>query len=108
MCCLCSFGPQRWPSCIYSSAAFLLLFTTHFRLHPSLHTICSKNVPFFYPNLTNLAMGYFHDMTRWAADHPGTTIAIAAGGTLVAVPMAVATPVLGLAGFGGQGIAAGA
>ncbi|KAI0182420.1 hypothetical protein EV127DRAFT_449632 [Xylaria flabelliformis] len=44
---------------------------------------------------------------EWAAANPGKTAAIGAGAVLIAVPMAAVAPVLGVAGFGANGVIAG-
>ncbi|GAW14487.1 hypothetical protein ANO14919_038900 [Xylariales sp. No.14919] len=44
---------------------------------------------------------------EWAATNPGKTAALSTGVVLVAVPMAVAAPALGLVGFGANGVVAG-
>ncbi|KAI0103218.1 hypothetical protein GGR51DRAFT_561902 [Nemania sp. FL0031] len=45
--------------------------------------------------------------TNWAAENPGKAAALGTGAVLVAAPMMVAAPVLGVAGFGANGIVAG-
>ncbi|TRX90093.1 hypothetical protein FHL15_009012 [Xylaria flabelliformis] len=44
---------------------------------------------------------------EWAAANPGKTAAIGAGTVLIAAPMAAVAPVLGIAGFGANGVIAG-
>ena len=52
-------------------------------------------------------MNYVNGLTRLAVDHPVAAATVIGSGCLVAAPMMVAAPLLGIAGFSSQGITAG-
>jgi hypothetical protein len=52
-------------------------------------------------------MSYLKNIARFPIEHKAATAALVGGGCLVAAPMAVAAPLLTVAGFSSQGIAAG-
>ncbi|RYP36608.1 hypothetical protein DL767_003312 [Monosporascus sp. MG133] len=53
------------------------------------------------------AEGYARDGAQWAKKNPGKAALFGVAGVAAAAPMAVATPVLAVAGFGAQGIVGG-
>ncbi|KAH8737978.1 hypothetical protein BGZ61DRAFT_526017 [Ilyonectria robusta] len=51
--------------------------------------------------------GYFANMRQWASDHPIQATALGAGAAVLVSPAIVASPALGLLGFGANGIVGG-